>query len=339
MRTVPKILLGSVLLFADRTAAQQALPLGEDSGFVLGVNTYFDFGPPFDYYEIFVVKPAQGGSKLEKFTLTPPANKCWAPEKTEYVGNSTPLSVRDLLAGEDPCKISDRTLKKEQKRKAKEGNYSGARIALQVSCGGISRTIQTSVLERDWFLAHPGTPQNTSWTLELLGKLRDLTGPSVLDKPAFAMPETTPSAPLSADPATLESLKSGKYDSLFPGAAEKASEIYAASLVPPPQPTVNMLSSTPLQPVHFTLPGYPPLARVTSQEAEPSVVLHVDAEGNVASVEAYNGHKLFEGIVRDAIKNWKFPAAPSTAEAVDPPREVTVRFSFQLNCKPDQQKD
>jgi len=336
MRALPLILLSALSLLA--TGAAQQPPSAEDSGFVLGVNTYFDVGPPFDYYEIFIVTAAKTGSKVERFTLTPQANKCWAPEKTEYAENKTPLSVKELPAGEDPCKISDKAVKKEQKRKAKEGNFSGAHIALQIACGGTTRTIQTRILERDWFLAHPGTPQNTSWTMKLLSKLRDLTGPSVMEKPMFTMPERGSAAPLSADPATVEYLRSGKYDSLFPGADHKASEIYAASLILPPQPTVKLLSSTPVEPIHFTLPGYPPLARVTSQEAEPSVVLRVDAEGNVASIDLYSGQRFFEGIVRDAVRDWKFPAAPPTADVVDPPREVTVKFSFRLNCKADEQK-
>jgi len=240
----------------------------EKSGFVLGVNTYFDFGPPFDYYEIFVVKPTEHGNKVEKFTLTPAANKCYAPEKAEYVEGHGTSSMQELLAGLDPCKISDKELKREQKRKTKELNFSGANVAMQISCGGKTRTIQTRVLERDWFLAHPGTPKNAHWTIELLGKLRDLTGPSALEKPAFGAVETGPRAPLSGDSASLEDLRSGKYDDLFPGAKEKASEIYRASLVAPPQPTVTLVSSTPVAPTQYALPHYPPLPRLAAVQGE-----------------------------------------------------------------------
>lgn len=338
MKALPSILFIPWILFAADALAQQTVTPNSDEGFVLGVNTYFDFGPPFNYYDIIIVKRAEHGSKVEKFALTPAANKCWAPEKTEYVENTSPLSIKDLLAGEDPCKIPDKELKKEQKRKHKELNFSGAHIALQMTCGGVTRTIQTSVLERDWFLAHPGTPQNTGWTMQLLEKLASLTGPGVMAKPMIAMPEASSAVPPAANSVSAENLKSGRYDSLFPNLDESVSKIYAASLVPPPQPTVKMLSSMPMEPIHFTLPGYPPLARVTSQQGETSVVLRVDAEGSVVGIDMYVGHKLLEGIVRDAVKDWKFPAAPPTAEIVDPPREVTVKFSFQLNCRPDDRK-
>ena len=322
-----------LLLSLDTTiAAQDVAKPVEASGFAVGVDTFFDFGPPFHYYEIFVATPLQEGTKIGKFTLTPPADKCYAPAKVEYLENVTTLSTKDLLAGVDACSISEKALKSEQKRKHKELNFSGATISLQISCGGATRTIQTRVLERDWFLAHPGTPKNTSWTLTLLQKLRNLTGPGAMEKPAFHMTEPIPRAPLSADAATVERLNSGQYDSLFPGSTTKASEIYRASLVSLPEPTVSLVSSTPIEPVQFTLPVYPPLGRLTAQEAQPSAIVQVDPEGNVSAVEIYMGYKLFEGSVRDAVKDWKFPPIAPSAEIIAPPRDVTIRLAFKLNC-------
>jgi TonB family protein len=338
MRARPSILLASLLSLAATAVGQEAGKSIEASGFVVGVDTYFDFGPPLNYYEIFIVIPTQEGAKVEKFTLTPLAHKCYAPEKTEYVEKTTTLTVKELLAGEDPCAIREKDLKKEQTQKKHELNFSGANISLQVSRGGATRTIKTEVLERDWFLAHPGTPKDTGWTMELLNKLGSLTGPGVREKPAFAMTETGPVAPLSADPATLQDLAAGKYDSLFPNPEEKASDIYRGSLVPLPQPSVTLLSSTPMEPAHFTLPAYPRLPWLVQHEGEPSVALRIDSQGNVSAVEMYMGSKLFEGAVRDAVKDWKFPPAPPSTEMLDPPREVTVRFSFQLNCKANEEK-
>jgi hypothetical protein len=329
----------ALLLPLGRAASAQDAPKPvKISGFVVGVDTYFDFGPPFHYYEIFIAAPMQGGTRVEKFTLTPAGHKCYAPAKTEYVENVTALSAKELLLTVDPCKISEKDLKREQKGNRKELNFSGANISLQVSCGGTARTIQASVLERDWFLAHPDTPKNTSWTLEVLGKLRSLTGPSVMEKPMFAISETGPRAPLSADAASLEDLSSGKYDPLFPRSTDKVSEIYRASLVPLPQPRVTLVSSTPVEPTHFTLPVYPSLPWLAAHEEEPSAVLRVDPQGNVSAVEMYMGSNLFEGAVRDAVKDWKFPQAPPSADIVDPSREVTVRLSFELNCKADEDK-
>jgi hypothetical protein len=224
-------------------------------GFVLGVNTYFDFGPPFNNYEIFIVSPAPAGSKVERFLLTPAANKCYAPEKTEYVQKTTSQTVTDLLSGVDPCKISEKALKAERKRRHRELNFSGAHVSLQASCGGETRTIETSVLQRDWFLARPGTPKNTSWTMELLDKLNEVTRPRVMDKPIFDMAGVAPAQPLSADPASLEKLSSGKYDSVFSNLGESVSEIYRGWLIAPPQPTVTLLSSAPEEPVHFNHHG------------------------------------------------------------------------------------
>lgn len=339
MRRTPPVFLAILFSLAWVAPAQEDRQATANSGFVLGVDTYFDFGPPFDYYEIFVVTSTPQGAKVGRFSLTPPAHKCYEPEKTEYVEKTTTLSPGELMDGVDPCKIPEKDLKKEEKRKHKETNFSGANVAMQFTCGGATRTIQTRVLERDWFLAHPGTPKNTNWTLQLLDKLRSLTGPGALDKPMFATMQTTSPAALSADAITLGNLSAGKYDALFPGATEKASEIYRASLIPPPQPNVTLVSSTPVQPIHFTLPGYPPLPRLVAHEGESSVIVRLDSQGNVSSVDMSTGSPLFQGTLRDAVKDWKFPPAPPTMDVDDPPRQVTVTFSFQLNCHADPEKE
>lgn len=169
MRRVLLLLLYGMTILAVRTSGQESAKRTDGSGFVLGVNTFFDFGPPFDYYEIFIVIPIAQGSRVEKFTLTPVAHKCYAPSKPEYVENTTSLSVEELLARVDPCAIRKKDLKKEAKRK--ETNFSGANISLQMTCGGRFRTMEMRVLERDWFLTHPGTPKNSDWTMGVLEKV------------------------------------------------------------------------------------------------------------------------------------------------------------------------
>lgn len=38
---------------------------------MIGIYTFFDFGPPFDFYEIMIVRPAENGVSIERMTLTP----------------------------------------------------------------------------------------------------------------------------------------------------------------------------------------------------------------------------------------------------------------------------
>jgi TonB family protein len=334
MRRVLFLLLYGMTISAVRTSGQESSKSTDDSGFVLGVNTFFDFGPPFNYYEIFVVIPIAQGSKVEKFTLTPVAHKCYAPAKAEYAENTTSLSVKELLIGVDPCAIRDKDLKKEAKRKHKESNLSGANLSLRMNCGRNVRTIEMRVLERDWFLKHPGTPKNTDWTMQVLEKLRGSTGLGTMENPMFALVGTGPRGPLSADAASIENLRSGGGDVLFPWAIEreKVSAIYRESLVEPAKPSVTFVRSTPIEPVQYTLPIYPPLVRMAQKEGDVSVVLTINAEGKVSNVGTYSGPKLLEGAMRDAVKDWKFPPA------AEPVREVRVSVAFRLNCSDEEEK-
>jgi hypothetical protein len=49
-------------------------------------------------------------------------------------------------------------------------NFSGTNVAVQVTCGVATRTIQTRVLERDWFLAHPARRRSTVPTLSQMSR-------------------------------------------------------------------------------------------------------------------------------------------------------------------------
>jgi len=299
--------------------AQIEAPL-DSSQFIVGRHTFFDFGPPTDYYEIFVVKQADDGSKVQKITLTPEVNKCYAPAKVELAEGISKSPVVELLGGLDPCRISEKELKKERGRKKQEQVYSGAHVTLQVQCGGKSRIIRTDVLEKDWFLANPHTPRDTSWTMQVLRKLDEATGPGVMDKPFFAMPQDNNPAPGLTDPLLIDSLESGKLDALFPDAPDKASDVYKASLVTPLKPTVQLVSSVPVQPTDLKIPMFPPLARIVSVEGLISSFLTIDSEGNVSSVDQIDGPKLLQGVAKDALLQSKFPPG------------IKITFNFQLNC-------
>ena len=63
----------SSVAFASKARTEPATP----SQFEIGRHTFFDFGPPFNYYEIFVVRAVSGGTHVERITLTPAADKCY----------------------------------------------------------------------------------------------------------------------------------------------------------------------------------------------------------------------------------------------------------------------
>ena len=296
--------------------------------FIVGRHTYFDFGPPNDYYEIYLVKQTNAGSEVERITLTPEVNKCYAPAKTEFVEKAVPSSVKEFLGSTDPCKIPEKELKKGQKRKKKGLVFSGANVALQVQCGMATRIIRGDILDRDWFAANPDTPKNTSWTMQLLANLDNIAGPTVMDKPAFGGVDPLGQAMHLTDPITHQNLSSGKYDELFAAAPDRASVLYKESLIAPPKPTVQLVSSSPASPTVSKLPAYPRLPVLAAHEGSTSVTMAVDQQGNVSGIIIYQGSKLFEAAVRDAVKDWKFPPDPNV-------NQVSATIEFKLNCHKD----
>ena len=94
-----------------------------------------------------------------------------------------------LLGDKNPCTIPEKALGRESKPCKKYSVFSGADVVLRVRCGTLTRLIRTDILEKDWFDASPHTPEQTSWTMQLLGRLDDAVGPGIMDRPIFLLPE------------------------------------------------------------------------------------------------------------------------------------------------------
>lgn len=293
--------------------------------FVIGRDTFFDFGPPFDYYDVFVVRSSAGGSTVERITLTPAADACYGLAKMEVARAQLDSSVADLLGGTNPCAIPEKELLREAKRCKHCLVFSGAHLTMQVLCGEKIRLIRFDILEQDWFLSHPNTPKNTLWTSALLNRLDRQPGPTVMEKPMFATggEDETPLIPL--DPLTEKTLAGGGYDALFPGAQSTASEMYQAVQAGSLQPLVTLKSVSPVQPLSFVLPVYPPMARVAHVQDTVTVAARIGADGVPTSPEFESGENLLRPPVAQAVSQWKFPT--QTAGQI-----MRAEIAFDLHC-------
>jgi hypothetical protein len=293
--------------------------------FAIGRDTFFDFGPPFHYYEILVVRPAADGSSVARILLTPPGAACLVPAKVETASASLRESVPALLGNTNPCTIPEKELRRELKRCKHCLVFSGATVTMHVPCGANSRLIRSDLLDKDMFSSAPNTPKHTSSTMQLLAHLDNAFGPGVMEKPMFSLPDNEQSAPVILDSTIQRELESGTYDELFPGAAEKPSTLLRASQVRYPSPTVQLLSSSPSAPKEFALPKYPPIARAARVQGTVSFTAALDPNGvPITPIFAPGNLILIEAVKREAA-NWKFPL-----DAAGEPVSVSIEFS--LNC-------
>ena len=297
----------------------QDLPPNE---FVVGRHTYFDFGPPFDYYEVFHVQSTESGSTVQKITITPAGVRCMAPPRVELVSATIDDLPHALLEGRNPCAIPERQLRRERERRKKGLSFSGAEVSLKVLCGGKERIIRADILDRDWFDPKADTPNNTSWTMRLLARLDEAAGPGVGDRPIIAT-EQPPAKPLPED---LERrLLSGEYDKLFPGVPHRLPDLYRDSHVAVAAPTVQLVSSVPFAPKVVVLPDYPAIARLARIEGRVVFAMQVDTTGNVRNLEFESGHPMLRGVIEKAVNEWRF-----AAEAAD--QKIKATLEFKTNC-------
>lgn len=295
-------------------------------GFVIGRRTFFDFGPPFNFYELLLVGPAGNGSSIERITLTPAGDACTMPAKVETASATIDESVATLFGTTNPCTIPEKELKRELKRCKNCLVFSGADVAMQVQCGSHTRIIRSDILDRDMFDAHANTPKRTSWTMQLLARLDQAIGPGVMDRPMISMPGQDEASTQNPDSAALRDTASGKYDILFQRTPDKPSDLYlyrAAQKAPLPLPTVSLLSSVPFQPTVSVLPPYPPIARAARIEGDVTFTADIDSTGKPTHIALESGNPFLRPAVENAVAGWRFPQESF---------KVRVTIDFALNC-------
>jgi TonB family protein len=291
---------------------------------VIARHTFFDFGPPFHYYELIRAKSIDDGLAVERVLVTPPGQACVQPATVEFETGTLHKTMADLLAGRTPCAIPEKDLHRELKRCKKCLTFSGVIVTMQVSCGGKDRQLRMDIRDRDLFDSAPHTPENTSWTMGLLEELDKVLGPGVMDKPMFSM--GTSKQPVVPGTELVRMLREGQFDALF-GREQGVSQIVQdADKPPPPPPTVEIETVTPVAPISAGLPKYPPIARVARVEGLVTVTFDMSAEGKVQNIVFVDGPKMFELGTKDAVAGWRFPES-----AWGHSGRAAIRFS--LNCK------
>jgi TonB-like protein len=300
--------------------------------FVIARDSFFDFGPPFHYLELFFVGPTESGSSIERILLTPIGSECFQPAKVETASALIKKTPAALLGGTNPCTIPEKELTDELKRRKHGLVFSGVNVVIQVQCGDQTRQVRSDILDRDIYAASPNTPEHTSWTMTLLEQLDKAIGNRVIDKPAFPLPESpnkTQQPRQEASSPNLLDVSQGKYDVLFPGTDIKASEVYRAAQILPPSPIVRLIGALDVPPQVFSQPVYPMLAQMVGVEGEVTFDFDIDPNGVPTNLRNDVGPVLLKGAVASAIKSWKFSKDASG-------QQVKTSFEFILTCKPSQ---
>jgi len=315
------------LLCCPAMPRQHPPAIEQPDQFEIGVLTYFDFGPPFDYYELFLVRPAPTGTSVQRIDLTPGGTECGAPlAKVETASGSLNDSVAALMGSTNLCAIPEKVLQRKPKRCRHCLNLSGANVVIQVRCGTTTRLIHTDVLEKYWFDAGARIPDLTSWTMELMKRLNQAVGPGVMEKPVFQVSEAPEPPPSPRDSAELRDVSDGKYDGLFPRGSLTASELYRSAQNRPTIPAVRLLSSSVPLPVEtFTLPEYSPIARVARVEGRVSFQIEIDPNGGATNLTFGSGAPLLLPSVTKAVNQWRFPKEFSG-------QQIQITLEFALNC-------
>ena len=285
------ILVSSAAFAAKHKAAPQQLP----QSIVIARHSFIDVGPPFDFYEIIRVKAQSNYLEMDRALVIPGGSACMAaPSSVEYFAGTMAESMDQLLRGKNPCGIPEKDLHKELKRRKHYSVFSGADVTMQVQCTTGPRRIRMDILDRDLFDPAPGTPPNTSWTMEVLADLDKVIGQGVWDKPMFSMAAAP--QPRVPDTELVGEIRAGKYDDFFDQEHVSAIVLDADKPAQPP-PGVSIESVMPSAPLKSKLPLYPPIAKAARVQGEVEATFDIRADGTVANLAVVSGPRMLQQAV------------------------------------------
>jgi TonB family protein len=292
------------------------------SQLLIARHTFFDFGPPFDFYEVITLDRRPDGLDVERALVTPAGNACFWPPTVELKAASMHVSMTELLKGQNPCDIPEKDLHKELKRCKHCLKFSGADVTMHVSCRGKERAIRMDILDRDMFDLKANTPKQTSWTMAVMSSLDDVLGPGVMDKPMFDRGKAEATS-LQIETPILHRLRSGQFDTLF-DSKQLLSELSRQAAQPVPSPNVVLQDYSPVAPIEAKLPSYPPIAKVAHVDGKVSVSFHVTPDGRTENI-SFERQTLMQSATQAAVEKWRFPETKAG-------HEEHVTIEFKLNC-------
>jgi TonB family protein len=297
--------VGILLLLCGISLAQGS-KVGMPDGLVIARHSFIDVGPPFDFYEVIRVNSDGSGLAVERALVTPLGLTCGPVASVEVSSGALHESISVLLGGENPCAIPEKELHRELKRcKHCMPAFSGMDVTMQVSCGEKPRQLRMDILDRDLFDPAPNTPEHTTWTMGVLSRLDKALGPGVWDRPMFSVGDT--GARPRPDSELVQEIRDGKYDALF-GKGELVSQIALdAAKLPPPPPSIEIESVTPIAPISPKLPVYPPIAKAARVEGLVNVTFEISAEGKPHNIVVVDGPRMLQQSVIDGLSGWSFP--------------------------------
>lgn len=322
---VLSLLVTSLVLFAAVDARVQKPEPPMPTEFQIGRETFFDFGPPFQYLDLYVVRAEGGGTVVKRLSLTPAGQACLQPAEASLAERTFSEDIASLLGGVNPCAIPEKQLRKEGKRCKKCLVFSGAVIRMQAQCGGQTRVMDMNVGDRDWFDPSAHTPQHTSWAVHVLEKLDKAGGTSPLDHPAFSIASADGPDQSPTETPDIKGVAEGKYDALFPGTSEKPSAILRAAKQATNNPPTIDVEATPDRPESGPIPGYPPIAKLAGVGGLVIMTGTIDSEGALKDLKVVQGHPMLRGSALDAVGKWRFKPELSG-------KQETVLVEFHTNC-------
>ena len=303
-------------LVGQAPATARSLP----SSVTIARHSYFDFGPPFDHYDIASIRATESGVEIERFKLEPEGLQCINPPTMQTGRVEVPRSLAEILQNQNPCAMPLKELRRKEK-KPKGPHFSGALLALRLQCGDGIRTFQISAWDSDLFEPDSKIAPRTAWIRSVF-EIVDKEGPELEEIQLFKVPTDRIVSREVRSPME-EMLRKGLFDGMLAKAPHALSAIYAESQRTWPAPTAVLKSATLFLP-DGDVPLYPDIARAARLQGTVTISATVLRDGTMTDVRV-TGPPLLVTAARARVSKWIFDAGAAE-------RGFEGVIEYDLNC-------
>jgi TonB family protein len=281
------------------------------------VRHFFSDDLPSGYDEILSVTP-QGRDVCVRLIRISLANRFCGAQLVRAAEHILPnTTVRKVTGGTDPCSYIEQQVEAALKASATKGAYDPSDSSIfnvVAHCGAQERVFAfpypAEINEKAFQRDNPRI--NALWNLNY--KVRSHAFGKQFS--FYNLPPHKEKEFEELGTMLLPELVSGAFEAGFGGytcGGRKCDTNYLAwrlkgydGAPANRYPSVELINAAALQPAHYDLPHYPPLAAQTRISGEVRLQIFIDQTGLVKDVHLVSGHPLLGSAAMDAVKKWQF---------------------------------
>jgi hypothetical protein len=105
-----RALVIAIFVWSAGISVAQSKSVAMPDSLVIARDTFWDMGPPNEYYDLIQIAKTSDGLALDQVLITPHGQACLQPATVEERSLVLHKTMSELLEGKNPCAIPEKDL-------------------------------------------------------------------------------------------------------------------------------------------------------------------------------------------------------------------------------------